>query len=169
MNNLELFGQITTLIFDVDGVFTNSELLITEEGHLLRTMNTRDGYAVKMALKAGYNVAIITGGNSLGVSKRLERLGIEDIYSGSQNKIEAFNDYLSKKGLSTDEILYMGDDLPDYEVMTKVALPVCPNDADPMILELSKYISSKAGGKGCVRDVIERIMRLNDQWKTVQS
>ncbi len=165
MNNLELFNNLDTLIFDVDGVLTNSELIITEEGKLLRKMNTRDGYAIKQALKAGFRVAIITGGKSQGVVDRLRALGIQDIYYGIQDKIEVFDEYLLTYGLSPASILYMGDDLPDYHVMKRVGLAACPSDAAPEIVRICRYVSPNNGGEGCVRDVIEKILRLKGLWE----
>ncbi len=164
MNLLEPFHDVRTFIFDVDGVMTNSELIVLENGHLLRKMNVRDGYALKLAIKKGYRVAIITGGKSSGVVQRLRGLGIEDIYSGIDNKIDALEEYLYTYDLHLDQILYMGDDLPDYEVMRKVGFPTCPSDAAPEIQELAQYVSPRKGGQGCVRDVIEKTLRIQKQW-----
>lgn len=164
MNELERFQEITTFIFDVDGVLTNSELIILENGHLLRKMNTRDGYAMKRAIEKGYNLCIITGGGSSGVVQRLKGLGIKDIYSSISDKMEAFEEYIHAYDISPSEILYMGDDVPDYEVMRRVALPTCPNDAASEILRVSQYVSPQKGGRGCVRDVIEKVLKLNDDW-----
>jgi len=164
MNLLSKFRDIDTLIFDVDGVFTNSNLLITETGELLRTMNTRDGYAVKKALEAGLKVAIITGGSSKGVTSRLQGLGVVDIYAGIQHKIDAFDEFILTYDVQKSQILYMGDDLPDQEVMMQVGMPVCPADAVPEIKAVSKYVSPLKGGYGCVRDVIEKVLKLRGQW-----
>jgi len=164
MHELEKFGDIHTFIFDVDGVLTNSELLVMEDGKLLRKMNTRDGYAIKQALQAEYNMAIITGGKSEGVKLRLAGLGVKDIYLGQHHKIEAFDEYIYSYDLDPDGILYMGDDIPDYEVMRKVGLPACPQDAAREIKQIAQYISPLDGGAGCVRDVIERVMRLQGKW-----
>ncbi|MGB0863924.1 MAG: KdsC family phosphatase [Saprospiraceae bacterium] len=165
MNYLEKFKTINTLIFDVDGVLTNSQLLVTETGELLRSMNTRDGYALQKAVKAGYRIVIITGGKSQGVIKRLQGLGITDIYAGVQNKIETFRQYVHDNQLDTANILYMGDDIPDHDVMRLVGLPACPHDAAQEILEIAQYISPKNGGAGCVRDVIEKILKLAGKWE----
>lgn len=166
MNYLEKFKAIDTFIFDVDGVLTNSQLLVTEAGELLRSMNTRDGYALQKAVKLGYRVVIITGGKSAGVTKRLEGLGIKDIYVGVQNKMEVFRQYVHDNQLDTANILYMGDDLPDYKVMRLVGLPACPHDAAQEILEIAQYVSPKDGGAGCVRDVIEKVLKLAGKWAT---
>ena len=164
MNKLEQFREINTFIFDVDGVLTNGEVIITEKGKLLRKMNIRDGYALRRAVEEGYKVCIITGGKSKGVKIRLQNLGVEDIYLGIRDKIEAYEEFISIYELKEEEILYMGDDLPDLPVMEKVGLPTCPSDAAPEILSHAKYVSFHKGGQGCVRDVIEKVMRLRGNW-----
>lgn len=164
MNQLEKFRDVHTFIFDVDGVFTNNDILITESGELLRKMNIRDGYAVKKAVQAGYRICIISGGKSEGVRKRLEGLGVTDIYLGKSEKLETFEEYVLRHDLNLHGVLYMGDDFPDRPVMRKVGLPTCPNDAIPEILEFVDYISPFNGGEGCVRDVIEKVMKLQGKW-----
>lgn len=164
MNQLEKFKEIHTFIFDVDGVLTNNEVIVTEEGKLLRKMNIRDGYAMKRAIVQGFRVCIITGGKSLGVKKRLEGLGVKDIYLGCYEKLEAYEAYIRTYDINPDGILYMGDDLPDYPVMRKAGLPVCPSDAVHEIFEIAKYVSPFKGGEGCARDVIEKVLRLNGKW-----
>ncbi|MCB0706418.1 MAG: HAD-IIIA family hydrolase [Saprospiraceae bacterium] len=164
MNLLEPFHQISTFIFDIDGVWTNSQLLITEEGHLLRSMNTRDGYAAKKALAEDYRICVITGGNSLGVEKRMRALGVRDYYSGVHDKLDVYKNYVEGLQLNEEEILFMGDDLPDYPPMRRVGLPVCPADAAPEIKSICRYISPFNGGEGCVRDVIEKVLKLKDLW-----
>jgi 3-deoxy-D-manno-octulosonate 8-phosphate phosphatase (KDO 8-P phosphatase) len=164
MNHLEKFRDIRTFIFDVDGVLTDGSLIVLENGSLLRQMNIRDGYAIRRAIETGYKVCIITGGKSLGVESRLSKLGVEDIFSGVQDKLPVYNTLLEKYQLDESLILYMGDDLPDYQVMRKVGFPCCPADAAPEIISLSRYVSPKPGGKGCVRDVIEKVLRLNYHW-----
>lgn len=165
MNQLEKFAEVDTLIFDVDGVFTNSTLLVLESGKLLRQMHTRDGYAVKAALRAGYRVCVITGGKSEGVRIRLQNLGVTDIYVGIQDKIEAYEEYIDLYEIDEEKVLYMGDDLPDYDVMRRVGFPVCPIDAAPEIKKLSQYISPVKGGEGCVREVIERTLKIAGKWR----
>ncbi len=164
MNYLEKFRDIHTFIFDVDGVLTNSELIILENGRLLRKMNTRDGFALKTAIKEGYRVGIITGGKSSGVVSRLEGLGITDIYKGVEDKLEAFEEYIETYDIDPAGILYMGDDIPDYEVMRRVGLPACPQDAAIEIMNISQYKSPIKGGGGCVRDVIEKVLKLHGKW-----
>jgi 3-deoxy-D-manno-octulosonate 8-phosphate phosphatase (KDO 8-P phosphatase) len=164
MNMLERFADISTFFFDVDGVLTNNMILILEDGKLLRQMNVRDGLAIKMALQQGYRICIITGGRSEGVTERLRALGISDIHSGIADKLEVYEDIKSLYNLADEEVLYMGDDLPDYPVMRRVGLPVCPADAAPEIAEISHYVSPLVGGAGCVRDVIEKVMRIQGKW-----
>ncbi len=167
MNVLELFKDIHTLIFDVDGVLTDSSVLVLEDGKLLRRMSIRDGYALKMAVESGLNVVVITGGKSEGVKVRLQNLGIRDIYTGVRDKLDKYEEYLLLNDLDSEDeagILYMGDDLPDYEVMRRVGLPCCPRDAAPEIINISRYLSVADGGAGCARDVIEKILKLQGKW-----
>ncbi|NQW36013.1 MAG: HAD-IIIA family hydrolase [Flavobacteriales bacterium] len=160
----ELMSDITTFVFDVDGVLTNGGVTIFPNGELIRTMNTRDGYALKVAVDCGYNVCIITGGNDISVQKRLNGLGIKDVYLGAHNKVNQFEDYLNQHNLKAENVLYMGDDIPDYPVMLKVKLAACPKDAAQEIQNISHYISQKKGGNGCVRDVIEQVLKVQDKW-----
>ncbi len=160
----EIFPQIDTLIFDVDGVLTNGIVTVFPDGKLVRQMNIKDGYALKAAVDAGYRVCIISGGKNEGVRTRLQNLGISDVYLGAHNKIDQFKELMEKYNLKAENVLYMGDDVPDYPVMREVGMPCCPNDAAREIQEISKYISDKKGGEGCARDVIEQIMRVQGKW-----
>jgi 3-deoxy-D-manno-octulosonate 8-phosphate phosphatase (KDO 8-P phosphatase) len=160
----EIMPQITTFIFDVDGVLTNGVVTIFPNGEMIRSMNIKDGYALKTAVMAGYNVCIISGGTNENVRKRFKDLGITDIYLGAHNKIEQFNEYVQNFNLNPENILYMGDDIPDFPVMKKVGLPCCPKDAAPEIQDISIYVSQKKGGKGCVRDVIEQVLKVQGKW-----
>ena len=160
----KLMPQISTFIFDVDGVLTDGSVHVFENGELVRQMNIKDGYALKTAVDAGFKVCIISGGSNEGVRSRLSRLGLTDIYLGAHNKIEQYEEILKKYTLDSKNILYMGDDIPDYPVMKLVGLPCCPKDATPEIKNISKYISQKSGGKGCVRDVIEQVLKVQDKW-----
>lgn len=160
----ELLNDITTFIFDVDGVLTDSSVHITESGEMLRIMNIRDGFAMKAALESGYNVCIISGGNNEGVRIRLRNLGIYDIHLASPNKVETFKEYIELYSIDPAKVLYMGDDIPDYHVMKLVGLPTCPQDASSEIKAISKYISHKKGGKGAVREVIEQVMKVQGKW-----
>ena len=166
MNELERFEPINTFIFDVDGVLTNSQLLVLENGKLLRSMNVRDGYAIKRAVDMGYKVAIITGGKSAGVVLRLQGLGVVDIYYGQSNKVKAYREFMElyDDEITDENVLYMGDDVPDYNIMKLVGFPTCPQDACPEILSVAQYVSNRRGGEGAVRDVIERTLRLNGHW-----
>lgn len=164
MNLLELFAPVRTFIFDVDGVLTEGNLLLTEDGHMLRSMNIKDGYAMQLAIKKGYKLWIISGGNSEAVRARLNRLGINDVHIGIESKKELLYKLISASGTEYKQVLYMGDDIPDYAVMQLCGLPCCPNDAVPEIKQVSKYISPYKGGKGCVRDVIEKVLKLNGDW-----
>lgn len=160
----EIMPQITTFIFDVDGVLTDGTVYVFENGELVRQMNIKDGYALKTAVDAGFKVCIISGGSNEGVRSRLSGLGIKDIYLGAHNKIEQYNEILSKYNLNPKNVLYMGDDIPDYPVMKLVGLSCCPKDAVPEIQQISNYISQKNGGKGCVRDVIEQVLKVQEKW-----
>lgn len=162
-NFKELLNTVKAFVFDVDGVFSNN-VLLHPTGELLRSMNIKDGFAVQYAVKKGYPIAIITGGNSESVKSRFKNLGIKDIYLKSQNKIEDFKDFLHRNQLEPADILYMGDDLPDYEIMSIVGVPTCPADAVEEIKEIAVYVSHKTGGEGCVRDVIQQVMRVQGKW-----
>ena len=146
----QYLAQINTLIFDVDGVLTNGIVTVMPDGQLVRQMNIKDGFALRAAVNAGLKICVITGGKNEGVKTRLQNLGIKDVYLGAHDKIE--------------HVLYMGDDVPDYPVMKLVGLPCCPNDAAQEIQQVSKYISDKNGGEGCVRDIIEQILRVQGKW-----
>ncbi|WP_396150168.1 KdsC family phosphatase [Flavobacterium sp.] len=160
----ELMHDITTFIFDVDGVLTDSSVHITPTGEMLRIMNIRDGFAMKAAVESGYHVCIISGGSNEGVRIRLKNLGIKDIYLGSTDKVKTFQEYCGIYNINPNQVLYMGDDIPDYHVMKLVGLPTCPQDASPEIKSISNYISHKNGGKGAVREVIEQVMKVQDKW-----
>ena len=160
----KLLYSIKAFVFDVDGVFTNGTVLLHPGGEFIRMMNIKDGFAVQHAIKMGYPVAIITGGYSRMVRKRFNYLGIKDIYMKSMNKKQSFNTFLTKYGFDPGNILYMGDDLPDLEVMQMAGFPACPYDAAEEVRQISKYISPQKGGEGCVRDVIEQVMRLHGKW-----
>jgi len=160
----EIFPQIDTLIFDVDGVLTNGIVTVFPDGKLVRQMNIKDGYALKAAVNSGLRVCVISGGKNEGVRTRLQNLGIKDVYLGAHNKIEQFKELTKKYNLTPENVMYMGDDIPDFPVMQLVGMPCCPNDAAREIQEISKYISDKKGGEGCARDVIEQIMRVQGKW-----
>jgi 3-deoxy-D-manno-octulosonate 8-phosphate phosphatase (KDO 8-P phosphatase) len=156
--------QIKAFVFDVDGVMTDGTVIATEDGHFLRNFNIKDGYALQHAVKAGYHMAIISGGNSLGVVKRFQQLGLKDIYVGQQHKRSAFDEFLNKHGLVPQDVLYMGDDMPDFELMQIAGVAACPQDAAQDIRSICHYISPVPGGKGCVRDVLEKTLKLQSKW-----
>ena len=160
----EYLEHITTFIFDVDGVLTSGNVIITTSGELLRTMNTKDGFALKTATQAGFNVCIISGGSNDGIRKRLEGLSIKDIFLGAHNKIDQFNTYIKGNNIDAKNVLYMGDDIPDIPVMKLVGLPTSPQDAVPEVKATSKYVSHKKGGEGCARDVIEQVLKIQGKW-----
>ncbi len=157
-------GKITTFIFDFDGVLSDGMVLLNEEGHYLRRTNVKDGYAMQLAVKKGYRVAIISGAKAEGMYKRLYGLNIQDVYLGVPNKLEVFNELKNKYKLQSEQIIYMGDDIPDYEVMKNAGVAACPADAATEIKEISDYISDKKGGKGCARDIIEQTLKLHHKW-----
>ncbi|MAZ29544.1 MAG: 3-deoxy-D-manno-octulosonate 8-phosphate phosphatase [Cytophagaceae bacterium] len=162
----EYLKHITTFVFDVDGVLTDGSIQISTDGEMLRTMHTKDGYALKTALNQGFNVCIISGGKNEGVRSRLRGLGITDIYLGAHVKTEQLDEYFNIHGIKAENVLYMGDDIPDYPVMKLVGLPCCPQDAVKEIKEISTYVSHKKGGEGCVRDVIEQVLKVQGKWMT---
>ena len=165
MNVLELFKEISTFVFDVDGVLTDGTVLLLENGLQARQMHIKDGLALQMALKNGYKVYVISGGTSEPVIRRLQYLGVDEIHLGLKDKLKFFEGVREQQSLQWSEILYMGDDLPDVPVLEKVGLPCCPKDAALEVKTISKYISSAKGGKGCVRDVIEKVLKLNGHWQ----
>lgn len=164
-NYKELLNQIRCFVFDVDGVLTNGTLLVAADGEFLRMMNIKDGFAIQHAVKNGFYVAVISGGHSSGVPVRLKRLGVEHVYMGVEDKKEKLNELLSEWKIDAAHVLYMGDDIPDLEVMKCCGLIACPYDAVPEVREISHYVSPIKGGEGCVRDVIEQVMKLNGKWR----
>lgn len=165
MNVLEYFQDITTFVFDVDGVLTDGSVLLLENELQARRMNVKDGLALQMALSNGYTVVIISGGASEPVIHRLHYLGVKEINLGLKDKLKFLKAYAEQNKLNWKQILYMGDDLPDVPVLENVGLPCCPADAVIEVKKISKYISPVNGGYGCVRDVIEKVLKLNDHWK----
>jgi 3-deoxy-D-manno-octulosonate 8-phosphate phosphatase (KDO 8-P phosphatase) len=164
MNVLEYFKGITTFVFDVDGVLTDGGVLLLENGLQARRMNIKDGLALQMAIKNDYKVVIISGGYSEPVVNRFQYLGIKEVYIGLKDKLGFLQGFLEQNQLNWKEILYMGDDLPDLPVLKQAGLPCCPGDAVTEVKKASKYISPLNGGYGCARDVIEKVLKLNDHW-----
>jgi len=163
-NVLEHFQPITTFVFDVDGVLTDGSVLLLDNGLQARQMNIKDGLGLQMAVKNGYKVVIISGASSEPVINRFRYLGITEIHLGVKDKLAFLQSFAEKNGLAWKEILFMGDDLPDVAVLEKVGLSCCPADAAVEVKKVSKYISAAKGGNGCVRDVIEKVLKLNDRW-----
>jgi 3-deoxy-D-manno-octulosonate 8-phosphate phosphatase (KDO 8-P phosphatase) len=164
MNLLDRFKKIRCFVFDVDGVLTDGSILLLPGGEWARTMNIRDGYALQLAVREGFRVLVISGGDSDAVRQRLERLGIGDVFLKETNKAACLQQYLLDQGLEAAEVLYMGDDIPDLEAMALAGLPCCPADAAPEIRSRSLFISSVPGGKGCAREVIEKVLKLQGHW-----
>lgn len=156
--------KIRAIIFDIDGVLSSETITLSAEGDPLRTVNIKDGYAIQLAMKLGLRIVILSGARVQSIRKRYEYLGVEDIYIGCAVKIETYENFLRKYGLKDDEVIYMGDDIPDLEVMRRVGCPVCPKDACPEIKDVSIYISDRIGGHGCGRDVIEQTLRAQGTW-----
>jgi 3-deoxy-D-manno-octulosonate 8-phosphate phosphatase (KDO 8-P phosphatase) len=165
MSNLKhRLNKIKAFAFDVDGVFTDGQVYLLPDKEFVRAVNIKDGYAIQHTIKSGYPVAIISGGASEEVRKRFRNLGVTDIYMKSSNKWEDYEDFRMKYSFEHEEILYMGDDIPDLPVMKRVGFASCPADAAHEIREVSSYISDKPGGKGCVRDIVEQVLRLHNNW-----
>lgn len=163
-NILACFKTIKTFIFDVDGVLTDGRILINENNEFLRSMSVKDGYALQKAVKRGYKIIVISGGTNNGVIHRLNLLGIDTVIMGRDDKHEVLNEMKEQSDLDLETTLYMGDDVPDLKAMKMVGLPTCPSDACIDILEIAHYVSAYKGGMGCVRDVIEKVLKLNGDW-----
>ncbi|KHD90172.1 3-deoxy-D-manno-octulosonate 8-phosphate phosphatase (KDO 8-P phosphatase) [Hydrobacter penzbergensis] len=161
---LERFKPITAFVFDVDGVLTDGSLLVLPGGVMARRMNIKDGYALQLAVKKGYKVAVISGGNSDEVNERLNKLGVEHVWMKVENKVEVLKAFMHNHNINSTQLLYMGDDIPDIKAMDLAGLPCCPADAAQEIRKKSLYVSRLKGGEGCVRDVIEKVMRLRGDW-----
>ena len=160
-DNLKL---IRAFLFDVDGVLSSDVSPLDSNGDPVRTANVKDGFAIRTALEAGFAIGVITGGAQQGVKLRHQKLGIVHYYENVRNKVECMEDFIEKTGIDASHILYMGDDLVDYEIMRLVGIAACPADAVPEIKQISRYISDRKGGEGCVRDIIEQVMRAQDKW-----
>ncbi|MFD2871411.1 KdsC family phosphatase [Mucilaginibacter ximonensis] len=166
---LSKLKDITTFIFDVDGVLTDGSVFVTETGEQSRAFNIKDGYALQLAVKCGYNVCAISGSRSKTSIYRLNSLGIKDVFIGAHDKVSRFKDYLESKHILPANVLYMGDDIPDLAVMKLVGLAVCPSDACQEIKAVSQYISPLGGGKGAARDIIEKVLKVQDNWMSAEA
>ena len=156
--------KIRAIIFDVDGVLSSETILLSSDGEPLRTVNIKDGYAIQLAVKQGLLMAIITGGKTHAVRQRYEGLGMQDVYMGCAVKMEAYEHFLEKYNLKDEEVMYMGDDIPDYEIMSRCGCACCPADACNEIRSISLYVSNCKGGYGCGRDVVEQVLRAKGKW-----
>lgn len=161
---LEKLKHIKAIVLDVDGVLTNGILLLTESGEQLRQFNIKDGYALQLAVKKGIKIAALSGARSKGVEHRLRGLGIQDVFLGLDSKLEVYTNYLLQNDLTPDQVLFMGDDIPDLQVMKLAGLAVCPLDAVEEIKAISHYISARNGGEGCVRDIVEKVLKIQNLW-----
>ena len=159
-----LLNNVRAFIFDIDGVMTNGKVLITTDGEALREINTRDGYALKHASRKGFKIGVISGGTNQSVKRRLELIGVNKVYIGINEKEKAFSDFINAFKIEPEQVLYMGDDIPDITVMEKVGVATCPQDAVSDIKKISHYVSHKNGGEGCVREIIEQVMRVQNKW-----
>jgi len=165
MNNYkEALSRIKAFAFDLDGVFSDCKINLHPNGEMVRTMNIKDGYAIQLAVKKGYPIAVITGGHSRAVRRRFAYLGVKYIYLKSASKMSDFSDFLKRNNLQPSEVLYMGDDIPDLEVMKVAGFAACPADAAEEVKQVAQYISDKNGGSGCVRDIMEQVMKLQNNW-----
>jgi 3-deoxy-D-manno-octulosonate 8-phosphate phosphatase (KDO 8-P phosphatase) len=166
MNLLQQFKPIRLMVMDVDGVLTDGSILLLDNGQMARSMHTKDGYAMKLAVTCGYEICIISGAHDEAVNMRLKKLGIHSIHLGIQDKATLLKDIMTSGGYAREEVLFIGDDMPDFEAMQLVGLSCCPLDAVEDIKAISTYVSHHNGGKGCVRDVIEKVLKLNGHWPT---
>lgn len=162
----EELKKVKAFVFDVDGVLSKDTSPLNKDGDPVRTANVKDGFAIRNAVLFGYPVAVITGGYIERVPKRYERLGVKYFYNNASDKVVCLDDFLNKTGIDAENVLFMGDDLVDYAIMKKVGIPVCPQDAVPDIKSISKFVSQKNGGEGCVRDIIEQTLRAQNKWFT---
>lgn len=152
-------------MFDVDGVFTDGKVLVMENGEVVRNVFSKDGYAIHLAVQKKYKLVIISGGNNVAIKNLLIRSGIEHIFINQHDKLQCYKDFIYEHNINNEQVMYMGDDLPDYEIMSRVGVAACPNDSAPEIKSICSYISPKNGGEGCVRDIIEQVMRVQGQWE----
>jgi 3-deoxy-D-manno-octulosonate 8-phosphate phosphatase (KDO 8-P phosphatase) len=168
-NYKALLQEVDTFIFDYDGVMTDGKVILMEEGQPLRMAHVKDGYVLQLIVKLGYNVVIISGGFSRSMENRFETLGIKDVYLGIKNKEVVLKEYLDRRNIDPKHVVYMGDDIPDFRVMKMVGIPVCPADAAEEIKDISIYISDRKGGEGCVRDIIEQVLKVQGKWMSEEA
>ena len=164
MNYKVKLHNIKAFVFDYDGVMTDGNIYTAKDDIIMRSGNVKDGYALQYALKCGYKIAVLSGGSGSSIVTRMKMLGIEDVFLSEGNKIDKYNIYLKENGLTKQQVLYMGDDIPDYDIMCNAGVACCPSDAANEIKKVADYISDKKGGEGCVRDVIEQVLKANGDW-----
>lgn len=164
INYKEKLHDIKAFVFDFDGVMTDGSVFVYADGQTVRAGNVKDGYAIQYAVKKGYTVALISGADSLSITNRMKSLGVKQIYTGCPNKLETFRKFLSDNDLRPEQVLAMGDDIPDYHILQASGVACCPADAAVEIKEIADYISIFPGGRGCVRDIIEQVLRLHGNW-----
>ena len=165
----ELLSQVTTFVFDYDGVMTDGTVFSDPNGYPWRATNVKDGYALQLAVKLGYKVAVISGAICPSMEVRMNSLGVSDVFTGATNKLLKLKEYVNRKGIDENKTVFMGDDIPDIEVMKEVGIPACPADAVPEVKEISKFISERPGGKGAVRDIIEQTLKAQGKWMTEEA
>ena len=165
----EMLAKVTTFIFDYDGVMTDGTVYMDSNGDPLRTSNVKDGYALQLVSKLGYHVAVITGAVVTNITKRLNMLGVNDVFTGVPDKVVKLEEYMKANGLKEEQIVYMGDDIPDLRVMQRVGVPAGPADASEEVRSISRFISDRPGGHGCVRDVIEQTLKAQGKWMTAEA
>lgn len=169
MNAIEKLQHITTIIFDYDGVMTDGTVYMDSNGDPLRTSNVKDGYALQLAGKLGFHLAVISGAVVTNITKRLNALGVQDVFTGIPDKVVKLEEYMKQYGLKPEEIVYVGDDIPDLKVMRRVGVAACPADAAPEIRQMCHYVSDCPGGRGCVRDIIEQTLKAQGKWMTAEA
>jgi len=168
-NYKALLKDVNTFIFDYDGVMTDGKVILMDEGQPLRSANVKDGYVLQLIVKLGFNVVIISGGFSRSMENRFGTLGIKDVFLGTKNKEIVLKKYLSDRNIDPKHVVYMGDYIPDYYVMKMIGIPVCPADAVEEIKEISIFISDKKGGEGCVRDIVEQVLKVQGKWMSEEA
>ena len=168
-DNKALLLQVNTFIFDYDGVMTDGTVYMDSNGDPLRTSNVKDGYALQLAAKLGYHVAVISGAAVTNITKRLNLLGVEDVFTGVPDKVVKLGEYLERQQLRPEQVVFMGDDIPDLRVMGMVGVPACPADAAEEVKAISVFVSDRPGGRGCVRDIIEQTLKVQGKWMTAEA
>ncbi len=164
MNYKTKLKDIKAFVFDYDGVMSDGGIYLANEEIIMRSGNVKDGYAIQHAIKQGFKIAILSGGSGKSIESRMKMLGVKDIFLAVSNKIEEFNVYIKQNNLKKENVLFMGDDIPDYDIMLNVGVATCPKDAAWEIKQVADYVSDKRGGYGCVRDVIEQVLKAHNLW-----